>query len=399
MDADSSQVSGEMLVGAFDSHKITEVNCKSPTKDGVELLLDTDGIALDSPPKRCISMLEMSEIAEIRDFEDSMRALSADESQHNNISVKARNIEEHNGFFFFDDEVPDAESNVSEVDYVDTNYSGSSQADGDALLMPPTTLGMKRCQSLVAVASSPLRRDPLSSAIHPIQEETSEATSDEAHGTIPIDKDNGFHDSKPTQDITKTKMDCTNDPTPSSRPPLTCRTSVSAIIHSSQPKKSALKRATSMGHLETTGLASRNDNPEERATPAPKMKRNVSFSNVEFREYNVTLGDNPCCSSGPPVSLGWEYKTEHKVMHLDRYETERQPRRDHRQLLLSYNVRRYMLLRESGFTAQELHDAAAAAKVIQKQRSKTIKRGVAGYKVDAALESAGRKMKRVMKKI
>jgi hypothetical protein len=36
-------------------------------------------------------------------------------------------------------------------------------------------------------------------------------------------------------------------------------------------------------------------------------KRNVSFGRIHIREYERILGDNPSCSCGPPISLGWQY--------------------------------------------------------------------------------------------
>jgi hypothetical protein len=33
-----------------------------------------------------------------------------------------------------------------------------------------------------------------------------------------------------------------------------------------------------------------------------KPKRNIDFKAVEIREYARTVGDNPSCSSGPPIS-------------------------------------------------------------------------------------------------
>eukprot|EP00584_Thalassiosira_punctigera_P025044 CAMPEP_0172562412 /NCGR_PEP_ID=MMETSP1067-20121228/96758_1 /TAXON_ID=265564 ORGANISM="Thalassiosira punctigera, Strain Tpunct2005C2" /NCGR_SAMPLE_ID=MMETSP1067 /ASSEMBLY_ACC=CAM_ASM_000444 /LENGTH=100 /DNA_ID=CAMNT_0013352623 /DNA_START=36 /DNA_END=334 /DNA_ORIENTATION=+ len=35
--------------------------------------------------------------------------------------------------------------------------------------------------------------------------------------------------------------------------------------------------------------------------------RTVRFETVEFREYPVTLCDNPCPVAGPPVGLSWRH--------------------------------------------------------------------------------------------
>jgi hypothetical protein len=47
-----------------------------------------------------------------------------------------------------------------------------------------------------------------------------------------------------------------------------------------------------------------------------KMTRNVSFSHLQIREYEVTLGDNPSVSSGAPISLGWNYDPNEKISRL-----------------------------------------------------------------------------------
>jgi BRCT domain type II-containing protein len=46
------------------------------------------------------------------------------------------------------------------------------------------------------------------------------------------------------------------------------------------------------------------------------LNRNVSFTNLSIREYNVELGDNPSCSFGVPISLGWDYE-EQEALPLD----------------------------------------------------------------------------------
>jgi len=59
-----------------------------------------------------------------------------------------------------------------------------------------------------------------------------------------------------------------------------------------------------------------------------KMKRvssNVSFQSVDVREYGRTLGDNPSCMSGPPISLDWSYSKTTPVC-INEYEDKRIPR-------------------------------------------------------------------------
>jgi hypothetical protein len=44
--------------------------------------------------------------------------------------------------------------------------------------------------------------------------------------------------------------------------------------------------------------------PEENSSDSSNntLKRRISFKHIEIREYNRTIGDNPSCSSGPPVT-------------------------------------------------------------------------------------------------
>ena len=97
-------------------------------------------------------------------------------------------------------------------------------------------------------------------------------------------------------------------------------------------------------------------------------KKSVSFSCVDVREYDVTLGDNPACSAGPPISLGWEYKNEIR-QDLRAFEAKRYiaRRKKKKELRLSSNMRK-RLLKELGFSSDQIHFATLRSIRTQNQR-------------------------------
>ena len=97
------------------------------------------------------------------------------------------------------------------------------------------------------------------------------------------------------------------------------------------------------------------------------LKRTVSFSNLEIREYSIALSDHPGCSFGPPVQLSWEYKTEH-VVPVDSYEQTRSPRRDPQQLVLSHFDRRFLLLKQAGYTNTEIKEVMKEVARVKQER-------------------------------
>lgn len=116
-----------------------------------------------------------------------------------------------------------------------------------------------------------------------------------------------------------------------------------------EPGKSLLKgRDSSTGSLKRTGS-------------------NVSFSNLEIREYTIALSDHPDCSYGPPIQLGWEYCVQAPVS-VDDYEETRCPRSRGQQLLLPYPVRRDWLLEEGGYTKQDLQWAFQEVERVKYER-------------------------------
>jgi hypothetical protein len=67
--------------------------------------------------------------------------------------------------------------------------------------------------------------------------------------------------------------------------------------------------------------------PEPEPADAPpsmptdkSLKKKVSFSHLQIRTYETILGDNPSCTGGPSLSIGWRYNPEHFHSTVDEYE-------------------------------------------------------------------------------
>jgi len=136
------------------------------------------------------------------------------------------------------------------------------------------------------------------------------------------------------------------------------------------------------------------DCPSRHSCEITESKRHISFHQIIVRDYDMILGDHPNCSFGPPVTLGWHY-LEYEPLDLNEYEYHHSRRRPIRKLTLNYYRRRDMLLTEN--TMDELKKATKEKDRLMMRR--TITRTLLPYwKVEDALESAGRKLKRIVKK-
>lgn len=114
--------------------------------------------------------------------------------------------------------------------------------------------------------------------------------------------------------------------------------------------KSVLKRSCS-------NISSSSDDMQEAENQ--DIKRSVSFSKLQIREFlSVELSDNPSCSAGPPIQLGWEYEDLTDI-DVDHYEQFRIPHRKRslKEMILPNHVRNYLLLNESRYTKAEVSDA------------------------------------------
>jgi hypothetical protein len=144
--------------------------------------------------------------------------------------------------------------------------------------------------------------------------------------------------------------------------------------------------------------------------------RRVSFSNVQVREHKRTMGDNPSCSYGTPVTLDWA-SLQCEDVSLYQYETQRfvtgvdangnairggkflgRPK-SLRELHLNH-FQRKGLLRLEGFTPEEIKAQKRATNRIRNQREMTrlLAMSPVLVEVEGLVESAGRRVQQVLKK-
>lgn len=124
-----------------------------------------------------------------------------------------------------------------------------------------------------------------------------------------------------------------------------------------------------------------------------KVPRKVRFHEIQFREYAQTIGDNPCVSYGPPISLDWDYE-ECESIDVEEYEANRGRRRGMREMIMNYYVRTNLLTFKYGVTEKELKAATKAAN--REKRLRAITKALLPYQlVEDLAQSAVRKTKRL----
>lgn len=125
-------------------------------------------------------------------------------------------------------------------------------------------------------------------------------------------------------------------------------------------------------------------------------KKQVGFANVECREHGMVLGDNPSCSWGPPVSLGWEVSRSY-VMTLDDFEKCRVddgcPRRKKDEMILPRHIRERILF-EHGYSLSAQRTASVRNSLVQRQRMKTARRSKSLSWLEEKFEPVAKKFSR-----
>ena len=99
----------------------------------------------------------------------------------------------------------------------------------------------------------------------------------------------------------------------------------------------------------------------------------VCFGNVNVREYERCVGDNPAVSSGVPIGLGWNYSTYLDV-DVDIYESSvRKPGpRTRKDFVLTPQDRLQILRDDCGFSPKEIHHARDLAAEVRYQRQVSV---------------------------
>jgi len=128
--------------------------------------------------------------------------------------------------------------------------------------------------------------------------------------------------------------------------------------------------------------------------------KQIKFNTVEIREYPIVLSNNPACEYGPSIEIGWEYTDT--LFKVSQYEKERIGKRRRErpgrqsQLYLS-QVRREAILKEAGYTDEEVKTAVKDKRRARMQRSMSTFLGV-GTRINATFKGT-KKERKIMRAV
>mmetsp|Transcript_4060 Transcript_4060/g.7535 ORF Transcript_4060/g.7535 Transcript_4060/m.7535 type:complete len:145 (+) Transcript_4060:185-619(+) len=117
------------------------------------------------------------------------------------------------------------------------------------------------------------------------------------------------------------------------------------------------------------------------------MTKKVCFDELSIREYPFILGDNPACSCGAPVSIGWKYQESYS-RNLDLYEYTRAERKEKVQRLPVQ--RRAQILLNAGYSLDQIASATMKVDEVKKMRADSLKASGLGDRAKLLLENTGK---------
>lgn len=345
---------------------------------------------------KSMSMIELSNLHLVHDLNDELDALSDASTESPQLEVKS---DDGDDFFFYDRDDP-AEQSAKTKDESKEPFEISFQK------------GTTPSESLIDCTEKKMRRVQ---SFAGFQHENVSNRFVKAINTVStIAEEDELVETKSNDEISTSNMELSTN---TSKSQLKIKTD-HKHCPLKKPKKSALKYSSDEIHIDrklmktysskdlkkygALSCCSTSQCSDERLNASIsstnsnefKITRNISFSTLEVRTYDLTLGDNPGGSSGPPISLDWNYN-ESKTVDLEDYEAKRLPRRSRKDLHLDINTRYFSLA--SQFTASELKKATVAARQTRIRRKKSYST-TSIEPLQEAMESTGKKLKKFMRK-
>lgn len=125
------------------------------------------------------------------------------------------------------------------------------------------------------------------------------------------------------------------------------------------------------------------------STCTNSSRKSVRFSNVQIREYPLTIGDNPSCELGVPISIDWWPVAEHTTSVNDHQEAVvgRRPHNKTEDELRLPAQFRDIMVREAGFSSEQMRRAVHRVNVQKMERRATVD-GIPQQSVEEAIERA-----------
>lgn len=124
-------------------------------------------------------------------------------------------------------------------------------------------------------------------------------------------------------------------------------------------------------------------------------KKRVRFDVVQVREHDTVLDNNPSCSEGPAIALGW-VKTFETTFPIDEFDHAKKHRRYHDDLVLSKHTREGILIK-SGYTKTDMAKSTRNIIKARNQRRRTVQ-SVGVQNLEYAMQRVGRRFKVLLSK-
>lgn len=132
----------------------------------------------------------------------------------------------------------------------------------------------------------------------------------------------------------------------------------------SSSSESSIETSISSSSLDLDSSSSSSISPPSTRN-AQRRRSSVQFGSLTIRSYEVQLGDS--CSNGAPVSIGWRYN-ELNPIGIDAYEEWMKDKRRSRSQFHLPCFERESILREYGYSRDQMKKATKEVAKIKKQR-------------------------------